>query len=389
MLSPAGMRSRETGRVAAMNRRHAVKIAYVAVKGMPIGGGIEKVTEEIGSRLVAKGHEILVYSSRDYGTSNGVYKGMEIKTVPSLNVKSFHKLSICYFATCGVLKDGDMDLVHFHAVGPSVFSIFLRMKGIPTVVQTHGLEWKRDKWGFIDKTFFRLSDYSVVYFPNKATCVSKSQKKYYEEKFGREVVYIPNGVRSVENRAAQWILEQGIEPNRYIFFAARLVEEKGAHYLINAFQELKTDMKLVIAGDAAHAERYKAHLKELAGGNPRILFTGFVTGLPLEELFSNAYLFCLPSTMEGLPVALLEAMNYGNCCVSSDIPENLEAMEDHGYTFCNRDPEDLRRVLKYLIENPDKVKVKKIAALEHVRRNYSWDSVADQMEALYLSLVEQ
>ena len=148
-------------------------------------------------------------------------------------------------------------------------------------------------------------------------------------------------------------------------------------------------MKLIIAGDAAHAERYKVYLKDLAGNDPRILFLGFITGLPLEELFSNAYLFCLPSTMEGLPVALLEAMNYGNCCVSSDIPENLEAMEHHGYTFQNRDIKDLRRVLKDLIENPEKVAIKKKDALEHVRRDYSWDSVTDQMEALYFSLVKK
>ena len=366
-----------------------MRIAYLAVKGIPKGGGIEKVTEEIGSRMVAKGHEVVVYSSRDYGTSNGGYKGMKIKTVPSVNTKVFHKLSICYNATRDVLKNADVDLVHVHAVGPSIFSIFPRMMGIPSVVQTHGLEWKRDKWGLIGKTFLRLSDYSAVYFPNKTTSVSKVQKQYYDEKFGKEVVYIPNGVSPVEKRVPQWILEQGISPNKYILFAARLVEEKGAHFLIEAFRKLKTDMKLVIAGDAAHAERYKAHLKDLAGGDPRIIFPGFVTGLPLEELFSNAYLFCLPSTIEGLPVALLDAMNYGNCCVSSDIPENLEAMEHHGYTFRNRDPKELSRVLKDLIENPEKVESKKKAALEHVRRDYSWDSVTDQMEALYMSLIKK
>lgn len=141
-----------------MCRRNMMKIAYLAVKGIPRGGGIEKVTEEIGSRLVAKGHEVVVYSSRDYGTSSGVYKGMQIKAVASVNTKALHKLSICYNATRDVLRNGDADLVHFHAVGPSVFSIFPRMKGIPTVVQTHGIEWKRDKWGLIGKTFLRLSD---------------------------------------------------------------------------------------------------------------------------------------------------------------------------------------------------------------------------------------
>jgi glycosyltransferase involved in cell wall biosynthesis len=366
-----------------------MRIVYIAVKGIPIGGGIEKVTEEIGSRLVARGHSVLVYSSRDYGTADGMYNGMEIKTVPSVNTKSLHKLSICYYATRDVLRNGNVDIVHVHAVGPSVFSIFPRMKGIPTVVQTHGLEWKRDKWGLVGKTFFKLSDYSVIYFPNKATAVSKVQKKYYEDRFNREVLYIPNGVAPVEKRTAKWILEQGLQPNRYILFAARLVEEKGAHFLIKAFRKIDTTMKLVIAGDAAHMEKYKAELRDLAGNDPRILFPGFVTGEPMQELFSNAYLFCLPSTLEGLPVALLDAMNYGNCCLSSDIPENLEALEDKGYTFRNRDWQDLQRVLADLLTNPEKVEEKKAAALEHVRRNYSWDRVTDQMEELYLSLVKR
>jgi glycosyltransferase involved in cell wall biosynthesis len=364
-----------------------MRIAFLAVKGIPIGGGVERVTEEIGTRLVAKGHEVVIYSSRDYGTVDGVYKGMEIRTVPSVNSKSFHKLSICFQATRDVLARRDVDIVHVHAIGPSLFSLFPRLVGIPTVVQTHGVEWKRDKWGFIGRTFFKLADYTVVYFPNRATSVSKVQQHYFQEKFGRKVQYIPNGVSPVEYCAPRWIFEQGIVPNRYILFAARLVEEKGAHFLINAFRNLPTDMQLVIAGDAAHAEKYKEMLRVLSDGDPRIIFTGFVTGAPMEELFSNAYLFCLPSTLEGLPIALLEAMNYGNCCVASDIPENLEALEAFGYPFRNRNPEDLQRVLGELIADPEKVMHKKSAAREHVQRNYCWDRVTDQMEELYVSLL--
>lgn len=364
-----------------------MRIAYIAVKGMPIGGGIEKLTEEIGSRLVQRGHEVFVYSSRDFGTIDGLYEGMEIKTVPSLNTKAFHKLSICFNAIRDVIRQSNADIVHVHAVGPSLFSIFPRLKGIPTVVQTHGLEWKRDKWGLMGKTFFKLADYTAVYFPHKTTSVSKVQKNYYEEKFGREIVYIPTGVNNVKTLKPQWVLEKGLEPNRYILFAARLVEEKGAHYLIDAFRPIQTDMKLVIAGDAAHAQKYRAALKHKAAGDLRIIFPGFVTGEPMEELFSNAYLFCLPSTLEGLPIALLEAMSYGNCCVASNIPENLEAIEEYGYTFKSRNTEDLRRVLTDLIEHSEKVDKKKEVARAHVLRNYSWDKIADQMEALYLELV--
>jgi glycosyltransferase involved in cell wall biosynthesis len=366
-----------------------MRIAFIAVKGMPIGGGVEKVTEEIGSRLAARGHVVTVYSSRDYGTVDGTYMGMKIRTVPSLNSKSFHKLSICFQATCDVMKRRDADIVHVHAIGPSLFSIFPRLAGIPTVVQTHGVEWKRDKWGLVGRTFFKLADYTVVYFPNRATSVSKVQRQYFKERFGKDIQYIPNGVSPVGYRAPNWLVEKGIAPKRYILFAARLVEEKGAHFLINAFRKLDTDMQLVIAGDAAHAEEYKKTLRDMAGNDQRIIFPGFVTGPPMEELFSNAYVFCLPSTLEGLPVALLEAMNYGNCCVASDIPENLEALEDYGFTFRNRDPEDLGRVLAQLLDNPQMVAEKREAAKGHVQRYYCWDRVTDQMEELYRSLVRK
>jgi glycosyltransferase involved in cell wall biosynthesis len=146
-------------------------------------------------------------------------------------------------------------------------------------------------------------------------------------------------------------------------------------------------MKLVIAGDAGHAEKYKASLKLKAEGDNRIVFVGFVTGRAIEELFSNAYLFCLPSTIEGLPIALLEAMSYGNCCLASDIPENLEAIKEHGYIFKNRNLDDLKRMLVYLIEHPEKAEEKKDTARRYVIKNYSWDSITDQMEALYHSLL--
>lgn len=364
-----------------------MRIAYIAVKGIPIGGGIEKLTEEIGSRLVKKGHHVIVYSSRDYGTCDGEYKGMEIRTTPSLNTKALHKLSICYHAIRDVSRRRGVDIIHVHAVGPSLFSILPRIKGIPTVVQTHGLEWKRDRWGFIGKTFFRLADCTAVFFPHKTTSVSNVQKQYYERKFGREVIYIPPGVNKAKKQKPRWILQQGLEAGWYILFAARLVEEKGAHYLVEAFRPIQTDMKLVIAGDAAHAEGYKGFLKEKAAGDPRILFPGFVTGRPLEELYSNAYLFCLPSTMEGLSIALLEAMSYGNCCIASDIPENLEALEQYGFTFRNRDVKDLRKTLIELIRNAKKVEEKKEMARSHVLQNYGWDKITDQIEAFYHSLL--
>jgi glycosyltransferase involved in cell wall biosynthesis len=260
-----------------------------------------------------------------------------------------------------------------------------RLKGIKTVVQIHGLEWKRPKWGIIGKTFFRVSDYSAAYFPHKITSVSKVLKQYYEQKFGVNVYYLPTGINKVKLRGPQRILEYGLDKDNYIFFAARLVPDKGAHYLIDAFNEIKTDKKLVIAGDAAYETDYINKIKQKA--NKNTLFLGFVTGELLEELFSNAYLYVLPSEIEGLPISLLEAMNYGNCVLVSDIPENLEALNGHGYTFENKNSRDLQRMLNLLLERKDLVEAKKNEAKRHVFENYSWDKIVDMYEELYYSML--
>ncbi len=258
------------------------------------------------------------------------------------------------------------------------------MKGIKTVVQIHGLEWKRPKWGIIGRTFFKLAEYSLSYFPNKITAVSKVLKQYYEKRFGIEVDYIPTGINKPTPRPPDKILEYGLNKDSYIFFAARLVPDKGVHYLIDAFNELKTDKKLVIAGDAKHEDRYINALKQKA--NKNTLFLGFVTGELLEELFSNAYLYILPSEIEGLPISLLEAMSYGNCVLVSDIPENLEALDGHGYTFANKNTKDLHQMLSLLLENKDLVEAKKSEARRHVLEHYSWDKIVDRYEEMYHSM---
>ena len=366
-----------------------MKIVFIAVKGIPKGGGIEKLTEEIGSRLANKGHDVTVYASRNYGTMDGQYAGMRIKTVPAINTKSLHKLSTCFNATCDVLKKREADIVHVHAIGPSLFSIFPRLVGIPTVVQTHGIEWKRDKWGFWGRSFLKMSDFTAIFFPNKTTAVSKVQTQYFKEKYNRTVLYIPTGVSNTQYRSPVNIKKMGLEKDQYILFAGRFVREKGIHLLVEAFRNLDTDKKLVIAGDAAHAENYKAELKMLSENDPRILYPGFVTGRILEELYSNACLFCLPSTLEGLPIALLEAMSYGNCCLASDIPENIEAMQTFGYTFRNRSVRDLNQKLKALITQPERIEREKKHVKEYVRKNYSWNTITNQIEELYLSIVRR
>ncbi|NOZ25571.1 MAG: glycosyltransferase family 4 protein [Nitrospirae bacterium] len=364
-----------------------MKIAYIVLKGMPLGGGIEKYTEELGSRLASRGHEIIVYTMRHYGASNGLYKGMTIKTVPTVKTRSLEKLTASFNASLRQCFEKDVDIVHFHAFGPAMFCCIPRLFGRKVVVQGHGLEWKRSRFGKAGRFFLRLAEFPSVKLPDIVTVVSRTQKKYLLDTYGIDAVYIPPGVNPPCPREPVLIREYGLHGNDYILFMARLVREKGAHYLIEAYNRLETDMKLVIAGDAKHEDLYKSELYSLAEGNRNIVFTSFVSGRMLEELLSNSYLFVLPSEMEGLPIVLLEAMGYGNCCLVSDIPENLDVIDDFGYKFRSRDVDDLTAKLRYLTGDGRAVETVKAGARNHVLSTYLWDRITDQFEALYGKLL--
>lgn len=364
-----------------------MKIAYIVLKGMPLGGGIEKYTEEVGSRLAQKGHEITVYAMRHYGARDGEYRGMRVRTVPTIRNRSLEKLVASFLATLRHCIDEKADIVHFHAFGPAIFCFLPRLLGRKVVVQGHGLEWKRSKWGSIGELFLKLSEIPSVRFPHIVTVVSKVQKDYLKEKYGIDSSYIPTGVNFPQVEKPDLIKQYGINGNDYIFFAARLVKEKGVHYLIEAYKRLKTDLKLVIAGDAQHEGEYKSELYKLAEGNKNIIFTGFVTGKLLHELFSNCYIFVLPSEIEGLPTVLLEAMSYGDCCLVSGIPENVEALNNYGYLFKNGDVNDLAEKLEFLLNNKDVVDAFREKARDYVLENYSWDKIAGDFESLYEGLL--
>lgn len=364
-----------------------MKIAYIVLKGMPLGGGIEKYTEEVGSRLAQKGHEITVYTMRHYGAKDGLYKGMKIETVPTIRSRSLEKIVASFVATIKHCLTEKADIVHFHAFGPAMFCFIPRFLGRKVVVQGHGIEWMRSRWGIGGKLFLKMSEVPSVKFPHIVTIVSKVQQNYLKNKYGIDSVYIPTGVNPPQIEKPELIKQYGVEGNDYILFAARVVREKGAHYLIEAYKRLKTDLKLVIAGDAQHEDEYKAELYRLAENNKNIIFTGFVTGKLLRELFSNCYIFVLPSEIEGLPTALLEAMSYGDCCLVSDIPENVEALNNYGYLFKSGDVNDLAEKLEFLLNNKDAVDAFREKGRDYVLENYSWDKIAGDCERLYEGLL--
>jgi len=364
-----------------------MRIAFLAVKNIMRGGGIEKYTSELGSRLVQRGHEVTVYTMRHYGDVPEHYLGMRIVSVPSFAAPCLQKLSCSATAAINSSWKKKYDIVHFHSFAPGAFAWLPRLRGAKCVLQLHSLEWKRKRWGTVGSSVVKILEKLALSQSHIYTAVSRTQCAFYRTHRGIEMQYIPTAADVKPNTEASEIYELGLEPNEYILFACRLVPEKGAHYLVSAFRRLDTDMKLVIAGDAQGAAEYRKKLIELAGGDKRILFPGFVEGRLIEELFSHCYVYVQPSEVEGLSLSILEAMSYGNCCLVSDIPENLEAIGDAGFHFMNKNVDDLAGRLRWLLDHSEEVTSVNVGAKERIREHYSWQSISEQIEKLYLSIL--
>lgn len=363
-----------------------MKIAMLGTKGIPATwGGIERHVEEISTRLAAKGHDVTVYCRPYYTTTDEtVYKGVRLKKLPTIASKNFDAIVHTYLATLHLIFE-DYDVVHYHAIGPATLAALARLAGKNSVVTVHGLDWQREKWGRKARLFLKFGEWASVLFPYRTITVSKFLKGYLEEKYRRPVTYIPSAVTDPVIRKPDKIREYGIGERDYILFVARLVPEKGCHYLLDAYERLKPDMKLVIAGGSSHSDDYVAELQKHA--SDKVIFTGYVYGEALQELYSNAYCYVHPSTIEGLPVTLLEAVAYGNCVIASDIPANTEVVEDTGVIFESMDVDDLCEGLKMVLANPAMARELGERAKAHGVAEYNYDSVTDKTERLYRDML--
>jgi len=365
----------------------SLKIAMLGSRGIPVTySGVETYLKEICHRLVERGHQVTVYTKANLNYKRDIYKGVFLKRLPSLNTKHLETLTRL-FGSLWQEMFSDSDIVHFHALGPSIFSLLPRVVSKKAIATIHGLDWQRAKWGWFATQTLKFGEYASARFPNKTISVSQTIADYYQKKYHNQTVYIPNGVNIPVLKEAQLIKEYGLEAQKFLLFLSRLVPEKGAQYLIEAYKRLDTSLKLVIAGGSGYTDKYVKQLHNLSQNDPNIIFTGFVSGDLLTELFSNAYLYVLPSEIEGLPIALLEAMSFGLCVVTSNIPENISVTKNtYGRSFYNKDVSDLENTLKELVLNPHLVKTIGEKSRVHVNEHYNWDRITDQLEELYLSL---
>lgn len=370
-----------------------MRISMIGHKRIPSReGGVEIVVEELSTRMVKLGHEVTCYNrggkhvldKKQKIDNIKKYKGVKLKKVLTIDKRGLAAMTSSFFGTLKILFS-NADVVHYHAEGPCVMIPIIKWLSRKKVIVTiHGLDWQRAKWGEFATKYIKFGEKIAVKYADEIIVLSKNVQKYFKDTYGRNTTFISNGVNEPKILENKIITEKyGLKKDDYILFLGRIVPEKGIHYLIDAFNELNTTKKLVIAGGASDTNTYYLELKEKAKNNSNIIFTGFVQGEELQELYSNAYIYCLPSDVEGMPLSLLEAMSYGNCCLTSDIDECSEVLQDKGVTFKKSNVKDLSKILQELLNNKLKVQGFKTNAQKYVLNNYNWDYIVDETLNIY------
>jgi len=368
-----------------------MKIAIIGHKRIPSNeGGIEKGVEEHAVRMVQLGHKVTVYNRGgqnifDKGGGTGKlkeYKGIKIITIPTTKGASCVPIySLLATLHAAVTR---YDCVSFRASGPCVMIPLAKLFGLRVAASLHGIDSKRDKWGGFASRYLEFGERMAAKRADVCLVLSRNMKEYIDNRYGVNSVRFANGIDRPVFHEPQIIREKyGLESGEYVLSLGRLVPEKGIHLIIDAFKRCKTDKRLVIAGGGEPGRDYASQLMEQAKGDSRIIFTGHVRGQEIQELYSGAYLYAMPSFLEGMANSLLEAMSYGNCCLVSDIPENTEVVGEHAVLFKSGDADELREKLQLLLNSPETVQQLRREAGTHVLERYSWDVVVEQLIRVY------
>lgn len=367
-----------------------MKIYIIGQKGLPAhGGGVETHVENLAIKLAKSGHEVFAYTRRNYTSKNFLeFMGVKLISLPSIPTKNLDAISHTFLACLDFIFKRKADVIHFHSIGPAslIWLIKILRPQVKIVFTFHSQCYFNSKWGKFAKFYLSLGEKIGCTLADEVIVVSKSLKKYVEEKYHRQANYIPNGVNINENISASKIKELwNLEKNSYILSVSRLVKRKGLEYLIEAYKKINTDKKLVIVGSGDFSKT----LKEMAKDNNNIIFTGVQTDRELQELYSNALLFVQASEAEGLSISLLEAASYKSPVLISNIDANLEVMGSDAFSFENRNINDLKDKLDLFLNNAnirDNVDKNIEKVYNKILNEYSWDKIIDQTVVLYKAL---
>lgn len=373
-----------------------MKITMLGTKGIPSRfGGIETHVAELATRLVRMGHEVVVYVRPWYVGKNASssFNGIRLVSLPSLVTKNTDAATHTLISVMHALLVERPDIYHFHGVGPALFAFLPRIFAprAKTVVTFHCVDRRHAKWGAFARFMLWLGEKAALIFPHETITVSKTLEQYTQSAWHARSTYIPNGVTPRRVSLDPALLDPfALQPYGYALMVSRLVQHKGAHTLIAAWQKardldpaLMKNMKLAIAGDSAFTDEYVAQLRAQAVTDPSIIMTGYQTGESLQALFMGASFVVHPSQSEGLPIAVLEAMSYGKAVIGSDIPENMELLAESGVPFAVGDTNALAHAILDLARDPMEASALGRLSREIVESDYHWDAIAKKTVSLY------
>jgi starch synthase len=367
-----------------------MKIFVTGTRGIPdVPGGVERHCQELLPRIAAKGHIVFLAVRSSYTTPDRhVWRGVRLIRGFAPRTRSLEAI-VHTFVSLLKAQSLQPDIVHIHAIGPSLLTPLARLMGLTVVVTNHGPDYDRDKWGRLAKFVLRTGEKIGGLYANEVIVVSSVIAGIVRRRCRREPALIHNGVALPQHSTKYDFLTQiGTEPGRYVLAVARFVPEKGLHDLVEAFQSLTGNYKLVLAGDSDHETAYSAWLRQKAGMDDRIVLTGYITAEKLRQVYSHARIFVLPSYHEGLPIAVLEAMSYGLPALVSDIPANKEVPLPAERYFRPGDVQDLKSKMGWLLEKGIS-REEREEVLQRLAESYDWDRIAEQTIAVYRRAISE
>jgi len=360
-----------------------MKIAILGTRGIPANyGGFETFAEQLGTRLAARGHQVTVYGRKHYSTTDAsTYRGVELVVLPTIKHKYFDTVVHAFLSIIHAVPRR-YDVILICNAANSIFAFIPRIFGTPTLVNVDGLERKRKKWGWIGRTYYFVSEWLSTFVPTAIVTDAQVIQNYYETRWGKKSEMIAYGAESARRVAPEPLEHYGLVPNQYILYVSRLEPENNAHLVIEAYENVQTDLPLVIVGGAPYAKEYIASLKSTK--DKRIKFVGFVFGEDYRALQQNAYCYVHATEVGGTHPALIEAMGAGNCALTLATPENLEVIGEAGIVYDS--VEDLTLKLQRVIVDPSIIGEYRHRAMSRVMQLYNWEQITDRYEVLLARL---
>jgi glycosyltransferase involved in cell wall biosynthesis len=362
-----------------------MRFAILGTRGIPANyGGFETFAEALAVRLVQRGHDVTVYGRSNYiSKQNRVYKGVRLVVLPTIRHKYLDTPANTFLSTLHILFQR-YDVIFYCNSANSFCTWIPRLVGKKVILNVDGLEWKRAKWSWFGQMVYRYSEFLSTFLPNHIVTDAREVQKYYFDKFNKKSTYIPYGANIGRVYSKDVLKRYGLKKDHFILYVSRLEPENNAHIVIQAYEEICTDVPLVIVGDAPYSREYIRRLK--CTKDARILFTGYVFGNGYHALQSSALCYIQATEVGGTHPALVEAMGHGNCILANDVPEHREVLDSAGIYFNTRTPGDLTIKLQYILNHPEEIEKFRFRAFERARQKYTWEKVTDDYEKLFVRI---